>query len=215
MRVLFDHPIWIKININGDIMNKYIIDFDVFESAMHFAAKDDVRFYLRGVHLCSNRVEATNGHFAYMAKIDKPVKYAGVDGLASFPDIIFRPLNAIPSKTKNKWFSCVSISISESPRIDYIDIYGKVIATDVIEIIDGKFPNLAKLFSDSLKKESKGESFCVNANYINIFSKILKRERFPMVEFHPKSSNEAVMISFARPCSIGIKERVLIMPMRK
>ena len=196
-------------------MSNYIIEFDVFEAASLFASGNDIRYYLNGVHLNKNRVESTNGHMGYMAKMDinRDIP-SNIKGSLIYPNVMIKTKNKIPQKTKKNKIMYVSITLGDDPRIDYIDQFGDKVASDLIEIIDGRFPNLAKIFSDSIKKEPKGECFGINANYAAVFSKVMKREGFPIIKFHPKSSREAVLITFDRIHLIGVKESSLIMPAR-
>ena len=48
---------------------KLYIPFRVWESANMAREKDDIRYYLNGVHIKAGRVESTNGHVAYMARL--------------------------------------------------------------------------------------------------------------------------------------------------
>ena len=194
---------------------KYLIDFDVFEAAMEFAAKDDVRFYLNGVHLKGGRVESTNGHIAYMAKPQKGrEKPEYLDGTFDCPSMIISPRNKLPAKTKKNWPVFCSITVGEISRVDYLDFYGKVLSSDIIDIVDGKFPNIPRLFSKHIKGAYIGESFGINTKYLALFDKIMKRESIPCIKLYPMSKNDSIMVEFRRSSLFEIDERAIVMPVR-
>lgn len=203
------------IKLNKQI--KICIPFQVWESANMNVAKNDVRWYLTGVHLKSGRVEATNGHVAYMAKIgDEDFPSFVTDTTPTKDSFIVKTKNKIPKKTRTNKLAFVFVLVSgNKASIEYVDWFGDVTSTDVAEIIKGKYPNIPKLISTA-RKEPKIAA-CetgIRAEYLAIPYKMTKSSMSTVISVEIFNPNSAILFDIKRVELIGVKETLVIMPCR-
>ena len=117
-------------------------------------AKDDVRYYLNGIHIYKNKIEATNGHIAVQMTMDHRIKC----------DLIVNIQGPIPKKAQDSIFV-----FGDDNFVKHYDSFGSLIKISVVDVIDGKFPDISKVLP------TKFESILtigVETAYLGLFSKM-------------------------------------------
>lgn len=125
---------------------KFTIEANRFRALMTTAAKNDVRYYLNGIHLNIKqmRVEATDGHRAiYMPLDPDECTQAGISGDESI--ILSRPAK-LPNKTDGP--VQIEITGTNNATVTYTTAKGAVTIHQE-HIIDGQFPDLDRVMPDS------------------------------------------------------------------
>lgn len=131
------------------------IESKLLRAAKHCQGKNDVRFYLNGIHIYKNIVEATNGHIAVKMTMKKKIR----------GNYILSIKGIIPAKAK---FTKFEFNKSETIAKHY-DIFGSLILVSCVDVIDGKFPDIDKV----IPKEFKAVDFVgFNTEYVGVFSKM-------------------------------------------
>lgn len=209
---------------------KLCVPHKYWEAALMCADTDDVRYYLNGVHLSKNRIEATNGHVAYFAEferyeVDGNQRLAGQNGWVSqeeyngeWPDIIIGNFSTPPSKAVAKKTLYLLIDGDEHGvlTIKFVDNQFNVIYVQGASIIDARYPDFSRIMP---KGEPSKEQFQIgfNPDYLALPAKLLYRENgrfFGTCAMTAWDSNLAAVIElkrFSRECE---KEVLLIMPTR-
>ena len=115
------------------------IQTNLLRAASKFQAKDDIRYYLNGIHLNKGKIEATNGHVAIILdtgeknKVDKIIKFIGsIPKKAEFTEIVFDE-------------KC-NIAIHSDEK-------GNKIGAQIFDIVDGRFPDVNNIVPKQIKKE--------------------------------------------------------------
>lgn len=184
--------------------------------ALFTADKNEVRYYMRGVHITSNQIQATNGHivgrlsYPISGGEEIPEKGILIDGKAIAD--LFRGMTA-----KEKRDSIVSITTEPG---DFIKLECEERA--VISNLDfNQFPDIDRVIPAD--EQFTGEAFNVvrlNWEYMALFQKvadILKKKKrsktvFTDVDLHLNSNPEGV----ARVLIPGAETfNGVIMPMRR
>lgn len=134
------------------------IPSNMLRAAMHCQGNKDVRFYLNGVHIKNKHVEATNGHVAVRMTMEKSCR----------KDVIVDFKSKIPAAAVS-----TTLILKDEAIAKHYDAFHQLLAVSVIEIIDGKFPDLSKV----IKKESKPtERIGINPSYVALWSKMFKQQ---------------------------------------
>jgi DNA polymerase-3 subunit beta len=128
------------------------INLDIFRAAILFAGKQDVRYYLNGVHVTAGRVQSSNGHAAFFHKADIP------DGV----DVII-PREVLEQVLKVKAKEC-ELSIGETCSIQCAGIEFK------FRPVDGKFPDCQRI----IPTQVTGEAATFNPDYLVACQKAAK-----------------------------------------
>lgn len=204
---------------------KLCVPYKFWEAAMMVAPKDDVRYYLNGVHLAGNRIEATNGHMLYQAKIrlsDGALQTN--NGSEPFdpvwPDLIIQSVGAEPtSSVKNKtvWLhiSAVEDANNFNLVIYYVDSMFSVLHIQPASIVDGRFPDANRVIPNGKKAPKEAFLIGFNPEYLAMPSKLLRREKeFKGVKMEAYAQNESAKIQLCRPASEAEEELLVIMPIR-
>lgn len=196
---------------------KLCIPFRIWESANLAAAKDDPRYYLKGVHIKGNRVEATNGHIAYMASLkdfELPECAAGCSPIKL--GFIVSPKNKIPKWSKKNPIAYVVITVNEKDAdISYLSHYGERLSSDIANVIDGKFPNIPKLISTARRNPVNNQlPIGVNTKYLDLPNKMLSHCKWPIVKMELFGVDIAILFTLKREGLHEVKETLVIMPAR-
>ncbi len=142
------------------------IESKLLRAAKHCQAKDDVRFYLNGIHIYKNIVEATNGHVAVQMTMKKKIR----------GNFILNIKGAIPVKAK---FTKFEFNKSETIAKHY-DLFGSLISVSCVDVIVGKFPDVDKVIPTEFKPASM---VGFNTEYVGLFSKMFGNANMGSAKF--------------------------------
>ena len=107
------------------------INSQQLRAAMVCQGKNDVRYYLNGVHIKGNRIESTNGHVAVVMTMKNRVR----------GDWILKIKGKIP---KTSSISRFEFSKNES-IVKHYDALGSLLSVHPVDVIEGSFPDLDKI----------------------------------------------------------------------
>ncbi|CAL9962162.1 RusA-like Holliday junction resolvase [Vibrio phage K250 g1] len=210
---------------------KICVPFKYWQAALHCAAVDDIRYYLNGIHLNKNKIEATNGHVAYRATFGywerDGVNY--LNGQCGFveqhecngewPDIIIGALGTKPTKSvqnKTVWLIIEKQEDSNELTIRYLDRYSKVIYLQSAEKVEGRFPDFERIIpKGKVNKEQFNIGF--NPNYLALPHKLLESEgdKFSgTVVMKAWDTNSAATFELQRVARECESEVLIVMPKR-
>lgn len=117
-------------------------------------AKDDVRYYLNGIHIYKNKIEATNGHIAVQMTMKNRIKR----------DLILNIQGPIPKTAKDSIFV-----FGKDNFVKHYDSFGSLIKISVVDVIDGKFPDINRVLPTKFESV---DSIGVKASYIGLFGEM-------------------------------------------
>ena len=175
------------------------IESKLLRAAKCCQAKDDVRFYLNGIHIYKNIVEATNGHVAVQMTMKKKIR----------GNFILNVRGSIPAKAK---FTKFEFNKAETIAKHY-DIFGSLIQVSCVDVIDGNFPDVNRIIPTEFKPV---DHVGFNTGYVGIFSKMFGNSNMGSAKFQfggetacalLTSTNGIVNEEFGNP-------KFLVMPMR-
>lgn len=99
------------------------------------AAKKDHRYYLCGVHVIGDRIESSNGHYCFVGKLDEAIE----------EEVIFNLIGAkIPKSAVETEIIKGDIDVAVHRNIKL-----QIVGSNVVEYIDGKFPNIKEKIEDT------------------------------------------------------------------
>lgn len=107
------------------------IDSQQLRAAMVCQAKNDVRYYLQGVHIFGNTIEATNGHVAVVMTMKRRVRGDWILNIKG-------KISKLASVSKFEFSKKESI-------VKHYDALGNLLQIHAVDVIDGKFPNIKKI----------------------------------------------------------------------
>jgi DNA polymerase III sliding clamp (beta) subunit (PCNA family) len=116
--------------------------------------KGDIRHYLNGIHIYEDKIEATNGHIAVQMTMSKKIKR----------DLILNITGIIPKKAQDSVFV-----FGDDNFVKNYDKYGALISVLVVDVIDGKFPDLNRVMPKGFKEVSH---IGVETSYLHLFGKM-------------------------------------------
>jgi|LGVF01.2.fsa_nt_gb hypothetical protein len=193
---------------------KFIVPIRQLRAAMVCVAKNDVRYYLNGIHFKSNRIESTNGHVAYMSA-SKEKNPDWFDGEINPSELIVNIDGKVPASTRQKNIQWAVFEITEDEAlIRYMDICGVQVAVGMGEVVVGRYPNTPKLLSTTRKSGKTNDPIGVNTEYLAMLNLMMKGELYPLVKMESFDDKSAMIFTLRRVCSPDIKELMLIMPAR-
>lgn len=153
-------------------------------------AKGDVRYYLNGIHIKGRFVESTNGHVCVRMTMGKTIKKERIVNING----------AVPKKAHESEFV---FGKSES-LVKHRDSLGQLLSIHVVEVIDGKYPDISRVIPD-IKKKLATEQIGLNTDYINMFGKMFgDRHSFNLAKFEFFGESNSVKIT--SPSSIVNEE---------
>ena len=181
-----------------------------------FSAKNDVRYWLNGIHIDRNHVTATNGHVL--------LRICHGQNLDLGPDGIVLALPKFTVKASNPGCA-ISIKNIETgtPHTTGYVLSVTETATLLInaekhdlEILDGQYPDVSKVIPEFVKKEDRSFHAPFNAKYLELIGKTAK-----LLNPKNKNKNLACWIYGENPQNahrVEIQNRddidILIMPVR-
>jgi len=146
-------------------MKEFKLPAALFKAAMLCQSKNDVRYYLAGVHVTSTRIAATNGHILFINEDEKWQK----DYKNDLPEkgIIVILDSTIPAKARTLKFNPISDSVGICEMIDSNLL---LVKRCTFGIVDGKFPKLDKVIPSGKRKATLNIAF--NAQYLALIGKV-------------------------------------------
>lgn len=124
------------------------------KAALPFIPKHDIRYHLKGLHVTSGRIEATNGHCALLIQSD----YAGPSVIIP-RDVCEQAAKAKFARgCKNHEFTLTVDQDGKSATLQGPDNTWQFVP------IDGKFPNVPRVVT----QQQSGESATYNPEYLSM-----------------------------------------------
>lgn len=182
------------------------ISAKMIRAALTCMAKNDVRSYLCGINITKKYIEATNGHTAIqMTHGAKRVK-AG----------IYNIKGRIPAK-------CLIVQFvirKDFQIVKFLGFCDEVLGVAVVEVIEGKFPNLEdKILKKLLDKPINNDVLpLLNSDYLAIPSKAFTGYKWPVsINIECRGEHEAVLLKMEDgfPNDEYGNPVVIIMPARR
>ena len=182
---------------------------NMLNSAMVFAAKSDIRYYLNGVN-----VYHKNGVIEAIAS---------TDGYCA--QIIMNNLSEHDFVSKHDKYESFILSIADCKRLVAIypldDFDGLSVQSilDHAKPIEGNYPNITKIISS---KSAETEAFEIGIDYkylAKISQSMVKltrgfKLRYTGAKFSFTAPNEAIKVVVSQPVLKGVSALIIIMPMK-
>lgn len=178
----------------------------MIKAALVCVAKDDVRFYLRGINITKKYIEASNGHTAIKM----------THGIKRVKTGIYKIIGRIPAK-------CLVVQFVLRKDIKIVKFLGfcdEVLGVAVVEVIRGRFPNLTdKILTPLLKKPIDNNVLpLLNADYLAIPSKAFTGCKWPPgINIECRGEEEAALLKMEGgfPNEEYGNPVIIIMPVRR
>ena len=140
-------------------------------------AKDDVRYYLNGIHIYKNKIEATNGHIAVQMTMTNRIKR----------DLILNIQGPIPKSAKDSVFV-----FGNDNFVKHYDSFGSLIKISVVDVIDGKFPDVTRVIPTNFKSIP---TIGVETAYLGLFSKMFEQRFGGIARLNFTGENGAMLMT--------------------
>lgn len=174
------------------------IKSNLLRAAQMCHAKNDIRYYLNGIHIKGNIVEATNGHYAVRMTMESEV-----DG-----EHILNVKGVIPKKAHESEFI-----LGDEAIVKHRDASGLLLSVHIVDVIDKvRYPQIENAIPDSSKKVAT-EEIGFNTKYLALFDKMFGSPA-KLELFGPKGSgkltalNAIVNIEYGNPIFIVMPCRI-------
>lgn len=201
------------VTVEQPLFERILIPAKIISAAKIFQAKDDMRYYLNGIHFDPRGyVEATNGHYAIRIECEECKR---------LPKKMILDIKGakIPAKAKDLEF--VSMGTKSGVILmrgiqTYRNFKSPIILDDVrsFKLINGVFPELDRMMPKSEHLEAV-EMIGINANYMKDIAeaqRILNGSRaFSGIEMLFRGESSIIEINIPSPF---YKAKVLLMPMK-
>lgn len=112
-----------------------IIQSKLIRAALVCAAKNDVRYYLNGLHITPKHIEATNGFVALRM----------THGIRTKKNIIVQFEGGVPAKAET-----TELIFSKEPIAVHRDQFQRRLSITGIKLVDGCFPDLERIIPKNL-----------------------------------------------------------------
>ena len=156
-----------------------IIPSKLIRAALVCAAKNDVRYYLCGLHVTPKHIEATNGHVALRME----------HGIRTKKNIIVQFEGNVPAKAET-----TELIFNKEPIAIHRDQFQRRLSISGIKLLDGRFPDLDRVIPKVLDLTV---SPVIQADYLSYPEKMFGRERkFLPVQLRLSTEYGAVRIQF-------------------
>lgn len=156
-----------------------IIPSKLIHAALVCAAKNDVRYYLCGLHITPKYIEATNGHVALRME----------HGIKTKKNIIVQFEGTVPVKAET-----TELIFNKEPIAIHRDQFQRRLSITGIRLVDGRFPDLDRVIP---KKLDLNIHPVIQAEFLSYPKKMFGRERtFIPVQLRPSGDCGAVRIQF-------------------
>jgi DNA polymerase III subunit beta len=174
---------------------KFILPIDAFLNASKCVEINDPRYYLEGVHVTKNTIEATNGHYLYQAKIKEfeypdCIKEMSLDSINP-ESMIIKMIQPVKKPAKTQGCEFIIFDVNENKVIaTTVNQFGRELAVYLGEVIEGIFPDARRVIPSG-----GGEStplIGLNAGYLKKLSEVCGG-RFKSVKMNTFGDNKPVM----------------------
>jgi len=154
----------------------------LLRAAQHCQGKEDIRYYLNGIHIYKNIVESTNGHVAVQMTMDKKIR----------GNFILNIKGVVPAKAQWTKF----IFDKDETIAKHYDCYESLISVSCVEVIDGKYPDIDRVIP---QKFGPIEAIGLNTEYVGLFGKMFGKNYMSAAKFQFSDKNSAALITAASP----------------
>lgn len=170
----------------------------LLRAALVCVAKNDPRYYLQGIHINNNYIEATNGHVA--------VRMA--HGINTRRNSIIEFCGLVPKKAVT-----TEIHFTKEPYAVHRDSAGTRVGFTALKLHDARFPDLDRVIPEN-------HELCLplfQARYLAYPQKMFGDDnRMNTVKFHPAGMTEACVLKFSENINtIFGNPQLIIMPCRE
>ena len=175
------------------------IDTCKLRAANEFRARGDIRYYLNGIRINKDHIEATNGHIAIRMK----------SGIRTRLDVIVDFKGRIPAaaiKTK------LEFSKGKNTAYHY-DGFEQCIGVQLFDIQDGKYPDLSRVIPQEYSITDKPPS--LQAKYMSVIDKAFKKEKFVAVKTLHNADQKVIFGVGGLPNEIYGEPLIVIMGTRE
>lgn len=156
-----------------------IIPSKLIHAALVCAAKNDVRYYLCGLHITPKYIEATNGHVALRME----------HGIKTKKNIIVQFEGSVPVKAET-----TELIFNKEPIAIHRDQFQRRLSITGIKLLDGRFPDLDCVIP---KKMDLTVNPVIQADYLSYPERMFGRQRpFVPVQLRPSGEGGAVRVQF-------------------
>lgn len=156
-----------------------IIQSKLIRAALVCAAKNDVRYYLNGVHITPKHIEATNGYVALRME----------HGIRTKRNIIVQFEGPVPAKAET-----TELVLNKEAFAIHRDAYERRISISGIKLVDGRFPDMDRVIPGKI---DFGINPVIQAEYLSYPQKMFGREKkFIPVQLRPSGDLTGVRIQF-------------------
>lgn len=156
-----------------------IIQSKLIRAALVCAAKNDIRYYLNGIHINPKYIEATNGHVALRME----------HGIRTKKNIIVQFEGPVPAKAET-----TELVFNKEAFAIHRDVFERRISITGIKLVDGLFPDMERVIP---KKVDFSINPVIQAKYLSYPEKMFGRERkFIPVQLQPSGEHGAVRFQF-------------------
>ena len=181
------------------------LKFNALKAALLYVAKNDVRFYLKGVHVTNDVIEALNGHILFQYDNSEVAQ----DGCplhldAIIPELALQVFIAkVEAKLKAAKIDFRNVYVEIEPVVGESETHGgyKLAYFDIEEKftnIDGKYPDTKRVIPH-LGAEVDTKEVCLDMGYMNTVFKTTKlltavKTADPVMHFY--GTNNAVRFTW-------------------
>lgn len=144
---------------------KFILPTQAVLNAMKCTATADVRYYLEGIHITKDSVEATNGHYLYQVKLKEfevpdAIKELGYE--FEMPEsMIVRMKQKIAKPAKRSGCQFILFDVNgDEVVVTPLNQFGQKMACYLGEAVEGRFPDCNRVIPTGEKEDFE----CVGFN---------------------------------------------------
>lgn len=192
------------------VKNSFSIPAKLIRAAMIFQARQDVRYYLHGIHInADGHIEATNGHVALRAECEEA---------KDLEESLIVSINGkIPARAHMAKFTFMDDE-RDVGLVIFEDGLGRPLRKSSVvdgrsfQRVDGKFPDINRIVpTEPLKAVEK---FCVNASYMAKVAEAAKAlgVSFPVVTVNLRGATGVLEVDIKGP---EYSAKCLIMTVRE
>lgn len=180
------------------MMKKLIIKSHLLRAALVCVARKDPRYYLEGVHITPQHIEATNGHVALRME----------HGAKTSKNVTVWFGGAVPARAET-----TEIHFSKEPYAVHRDEAGERIGFTVLKTLDGRFPDMDRIIPKSVDTNANP---ALSAHYLSYPVKMFgKKSDLLRVRLAPSGETTACRLMFDRSVMEKFgNAQFVVMPMR-
>ncbi|OWO80642.1 hypothetical protein B5C26_17850 [Photorhabdus luminescens] len=155
-----------------------IIDTNLLRAALVCVAKDDLRYYLCGLHITPKYIEATNGHVALRLE----------HGVNTRRETIIQFHGKVPRKAK-----ATELHFTKEPYAVHRDISGTRVGFNALSVLDGRFPDLNRVIPEKVENVIPHFQACYLAYPYKMFG---ADSELITVSMHPSGMKSGCLMTF-------------------